>query len=93
MSIFCEAAAEWDHDWDANGICLECGTGGLTAAEAKGSVPLVDEIEMFEGTVYVVGCWHEGRYPQVDPFQADVWGDYTLFLLCDDCADEAAADI
>lgn len=27
-NIFCEAAAEWDHDWDANDVCRECGLGG-----------------------------------------------------------------
>ncbi len=40
-----------------------------------------------------VGCEHEGRYPQVDPYQSDINDDHGLWLMCDDCADESAADI
>lgn len=26
-AVWCEAAAEWDHDWDADDRCRECGIG------------------------------------------------------------------
>jgi len=27
MPVWCEAAAEWDHDWNEDGVCRECGMG------------------------------------------------------------------
>lgn len=80
---FCEAAAEWDHDWDAQDVCRECGIGGV----------VVEEIEMFEGVVYVNACHCADRYPQVDAYRADVHNDDSVVLICDRCNDEGAMDI
>lgn len=40
-----------------------------------------------------VGCGHADAYWQVDAYRADVHDDDSLYLICDHCNDEGAADI
>lgn len=53
----------------------------------------MEDIEMFEGAVYLVFCQCENRYPQVDAYNSDVNNNSSLVLECDECNARGAEDI